>query len=117
MNALATDEKERERIRAARIAAELQSLRRTAAERRARVDRVLEQADAAASKRMAETAKSKATRKAMTAAERQAKTAESKAERVAKARRQAGQRLLLRALRLIPPNERDEAITAALRQA
>ncbi len=98
VTALTADEKERERIRAARIAAGLQSLRHTAAERGARVDRVLEQADEAAAKRKAE-------------------TAESKAERVAKARRQAGQRLLLRALRLIPPDERDEAIAAALRQA
>ncbi len=97
-----TDEKERERIRAARIearrAAELPNLRGDAAERRARVDWVLEQADART-------------------AERKAKAAEHTAERVAKARRQAGQRLLLRALRLIPPDERDKAIAAALRQA
>ena len=95
--ALVIDEKERERIRTARIearrVAELPSLRAVAAERRARVDRVL------------------------AAIERKTKTAEHTAERVAKARRQTGRRLLLKALRLIPPDERDEAIAAALKQA
>lgn len=81
-------------------------MRRTAdeiAERRARVDRVLKQAGAAAAERKAETAESKP----KTPAERKAETAESNAERVANARRQSGQRLLLRALRMIAPDERD----------